>query len=105
MPTQQWINQFTLGFHRHAIARLREEPQLIEKALQTLDRWEAQGAQAGSQIYRDEWRKLLRSGVTAIEKQVCNETEHAITLRSVSPLGFVMSEQERFQIRQSVVVH
>ncbi len=105
MPTQQWINQFTLGFHRLALVRLREQPHLVEHALQTLDRWEAQGAQAGSQIYRDEWRQLLRSGVSAIEKQVCNESEHATTLRSVSPLGFVMSEQERIQIRQSVVMH
>jgi hypothetical protein len=105
MPSQQWINQFTLGFHRQALARLCEQPHLIERALQTLDRWEAQGAQAASQIYRDEWRRLLRSNVAAIEKHVCNDSEHATTLRSVSPLGFVMSEQERLQIRQSVVMH
>jgi hypothetical protein len=105
MPTQQWIDQFTLGFHRLALVRLREQPLLLQQALQTLDRWEAQGAQMASQIYRDEWRQLLRSGVTAIEERVCNESEHATTLRSVSPLGFVMSEKERIQIRQSVVMH
>ena len=105
MPSQQWINQFTLGFHREAVARLREQPLLLQQALQILDRWESQEAAKASQIYRDEWRHLLSSGVTAIENQVCNESEHATTLRSVSPLGFVLSEQERIQIRQSVVLH
>jgi hypothetical protein len=105
MPTQQWINQFTLGFHRQALTRMREKPQLLQQALKTLDRWESQGAQTGSQIYRDEWRQLIYAGVAAIERQVCNESEHATTLRSVSPLGFVLSPQERMQIRKSVEIH
>ncbi len=105
MPSHQWINQFTLGFHREAVARLREQPLLLQQALQTLDRWESQEAAKVSQTYRDEWRRLIHSGVSAIEKQVCNDSEHATTLRSVSPLGFVLSAEERIQIRQSVVLH
>lgn len=104
MPSQQWIHRFTLDFHRLAVQRLREQPQLLERALQTLDRWEQSGAQAASQIYRDEWRGLLRRGVPAIEASVCTEADHAATLRSMSPLGFVLSEQERLALRQKVVL-
>jgi hypothetical protein len=103
MPSQQWIEQFTLGFHRVALKRLRDQPELISLAENTLTRWEAQGAAKSSQAHRDTWRKLLRSGVAAIEAEVCNESERAALLRSVSPLGFVLSESERSQIRQSVV--
>lgn len=104
MPSQQWIHRFTLDFHRLALLRLREQPQLIERALQTLDRWELHGAQAASQTYRDEWRGLLRTGVAAIEASVCSEADHAATLRSMSPLGFVLTEQERLAVRQKVAV-
>jgi hypothetical protein len=90
MPSQQWIEQFTLGFHRVALKRLRDQPELISLAENTLTRWEAQGAAKSSQAHRDAWRQLLRSGVAAIEAEV-------------SPLGFVLSESERSQIRQSVV--
>lgn len=104
MPSQQWIHRFTLDFHRLALQRLREQPQLIERALQTLDRWEQSGAQAGSQIYRDEWRDLLRAGVAGIEAGVCKDADHAATLRSMSPLGFVLTEQERLAVRQKVAL-
>jgi hypothetical protein len=104
MPSQQWIHRFTLDFHRLAVQRLREQPALIDRALQTLDRWEQSGAQAASRVYRDEWRQLLHTGVAAVEARVCDDTDRAATLRSASPLGFVLTEQERQQVRQAVVL-
>ncbi len=102
MPSQQWIEQFTLDFRRVALQRMRVQPELISIAENTLTRWEAQGASKRSQAHRDAWRQLLRSGVAAIEAAVCNESERAALLRSVSPLGFILSESERSHIRQSV---
>jgi hypothetical protein len=103
MPSQQWIEQFTLDFHRVALERMRAQPELISKAESTLTRWEAQGASMRSQADRDAWRQLLRSGVAVIEAEVCNQSDRAALLRSVSPLGFVLSASERNQIHQSVV--
>jgi hypothetical protein len=103
MPSQQWIEEFTLDFHRVAVQRMRAQPERISMAEATLTRWEAQGASKCSQSYRDAWRQLLRSGVAAIDAEVCNESDRATLLRSVSPLGFVLSASERSQIRQSVV--
>jgi hypothetical protein len=103
MPTYQQIERFTLAFHRRAIERLRADPSLRAKALGVLDRWESSGVSPGGQPYRDQWRKLLAGGVEHLERAVCADTEEAATLRSMSPLGFVLDEHERLRIRHAAM--
>ena len=51
MPSQQQINAFTQAFHRTAIQRLAAEPALVERALQTLQRWQDQRGPTASDLY------------------------------------------------------
>ena len=95
MRNQQDIDRFTLAFHERAVARLREKAGLLSQARDTLDRWRAQRGATASDLYFDQWRALLDEGPDAIERSVCVDTEAAATLRSVSPLGFVLSPEER----------
>jgi hypothetical protein len=45
---------------------------------------------------------MLHEGVDAVEQAVCLSTDHAATLRSVSPLGRFISVAERNELlRQS----
>ena len=103
MPSQQQIEQFTLAFHRVAVARLRQQPDLTQQALRVLNRWESSGATSAGQSYRDMWRSLLTGDVDALERAVCRDAEHAATLRSMSPLGFVLPEAERLRIRREAM--
>lgn len=103
MPTQQQIERFTLAFHRLAIARIGEQPGLRGEALRVLDRWEAQGASMSSKVYRDRWRELLAADIATLEKAVCVDAEPAATLRSVSPLGFVLDDAERMRVRREAM--
>jgi hypothetical protein len=103
MPSQQQIERFTLAFHRVAVDRLRRDPALKREALRVLDRWEVNGASASGKRYRDEWRLLLQSDPDALEHAVCSPGEHAATLRGVSPLGFLIEEPERLEIRRQAM--
>jgi hypothetical protein len=103
MPTQQQIEKFTLAFHRAAVKRLREQPQLLAVGLKTLDRWESNDLDQRSQRYRKAWREMLIEGVDSVERKTCQESDEATALRSTSPLSSVLSEQERIQLRMSVV--
>jgi hypothetical protein len=103
MPTQRQIDRFTLAFHARAIERLRSSPELRDQALAVLDRWEAAGASESGQKYRDAWRMLLTGHLADLQHAVCADDETAATLRSMSPLGFVLGEAERLQLRQEAM--
>jgi meiotically up-regulated gene 157 (Mug157) protein len=103
MPTQRQIERFTLEFHQVEVDRLRGHPEHLTKAVQVLNRWESQGVSPFGQVYRDIWRRILGYGVDEIEKTVCVDTDKAATIRSMSPLGFLLSEDERMQIRRKAM--
>jgi hypothetical protein len=99
MPTPQQLDAFTLAFHRQAVARMHEQPKLV----QTLNRWAQQRGVTASDPYLQRWRELLAQGCDELEKQVCQDSAEAATLRNVSPLGFVLSASERHALRQSAM--
>lgn len=104
MPTQRQIERFTLAFHQEAVRRLALKPELLDEALDVLDRWEQRGLSSGSAVYRAEWRRLLGArDLAGLAQTVCVDDEHAATLRGMSPLGFVLPEEERQRLRQQVM--
>jgi hypothetical protein len=102
MSTQQDLDRFTLAFHRLAVRRLRHEPGLVERALQTLGRWVMQRGAQADDLYSREWRELLAGDLQTLEQVVCSEDAHAATLRGTSPLGFVLTAHERLAVRHAV---
>ncbi len=46
---------------------------------------------------------MLGGGVDEIEKSVCIDTDTAATMRSMSPLGFLLSDSERMQISRKAM--
>ena len=98
MNRQQQIDDFLLKVHRLAVARLRADPTRLADAAALLQHWRALNGETRSDVYRDEWEQLIAHGVDAIEREACAETEHAATLRSVSPLSVLISQHERGQL-------
>jgi hypothetical protein len=104
MPTQRQIEQFTLVFHQEALRRLAANPALLDEALNVLDRWEQNGLSSGSATYREEWRRMLDArDLAGLEQTVCGDDDHAATLRGMSPLGFVLPQDERLRLRKQVM--
>ena len=103
MPSQQQIHAFTRAFHQVAIKRLDEKPALVERALQTLARWQTQRGSSASDPYMLEWQALLSADLGQLQTRVCGDHDHAATLRNTSPLGFVLTSAERHALRGQVM--
>ncbi len=96
MDRHQQIDVFSLAAHRLAMTRLREQPTRVDEALGVLNRWRVQaGGPSHCDPYWDEWEHLLRAGIDILEPAICGVTDHAATLRSVSPLGRFITVAER----------
>jgi hypothetical protein len=93
------IDKFSLAAHRLAIRRLRERPQRLTEALGVLARWrEVAGGPSHSDRYWNEWERVLREGIPAVERLALDPSSHGQTLRSVSPLGRFLTAQERLAL-------
>ena len=99
MPSSQQLNAFTKAVHRVAIDRLATEPELVERALLTLERWHTQRGPSASDAYLREWQTLLQGDLSILQERVCADDDAAETLRNVSPLGFVLTPTERQTLR------
>lgn len=103
MPSQKQLDAFTKVFHRTAIPRLAMQPELVERALLTLQRWQEQRGASASDPYLQEWRVLLSGDLNVLQERVCADNDLAATLRNVSPLGFVLTPAERQVLRAQSV--
>jgi hypothetical protein len=98
MNRQQQIDAFLLAAHRVALSRLREAPGRIVDVRLQLSRWRAQNGRTRSDVYWDEWERLLAMDLAALEAAVCADSEHAAVLRSVSPISSLLTQRERSQL-------
>ena len=98
MNRQQQLDQFSLALHRRALDALRHEPALREHARQTLARWRQQSGATRSDVLWDEWEQLLANEFAVLESAALVESEHGQLMRSVSPLGGLVSQGERMAL-------
>ena len=95
MNRQRQIESFLLAAHRLALVRLRAQPSRVEEARGLLSRWRTQNGPTRSDRYWDEWEQLLTIGPDSLEAVICADGDHAVALRSVSPLGILLTQRER----------
>ena len=98
MNRQLQINHFVAQAHQLAVQRLREHPERMAQAKAQLARWRALSGSTRSDIYWDEWDGLLAGSVDELAMAVCAETDHAMLLRSVSPMSVLITQAERAQL-------
>ena len=63
-----------------------------------LHRWREQSGETRSDLYWDEWERLLAMPIDDFESAICADDEHATLLRSVSPIGVLITEPERREL-------
>ena len=98
MDRQRRIEIFLQAAHRLAVSRLRADPGRMSEVRALQQRWHRQEGSTRSDLYSDEREKLLSLPLDEFERVVCADDEHATVLRRVSPIGVLISEQERRQL-------
>ena len=98
MNRQQQIENFLAHAHRLAVDRLRAQPERIREVQAQLARWRGLSGATRSDVYLDEWERLLAQPVEKLAQAVCADTDHATVLRSVSPVSVLITQAERTQL-------
>lgn len=88
----------TLMLHEEAVRLIRKQPELIQLALDTLDRWR-QGGPSRSQSLWDEWTIILHRKAW---RKALSQTRRAKELRQASPMGTVLAPEVRQRILDDV---
>jgi hypothetical protein len=99
---QARIERFSLVAHRLVMKKLHEDPRQIDVLQATITRWGAQGALTRSEPYMQEWECLLKLPLDDFERLICADNDHATVLRSVSPIGSLLTQEERDRLRLEV---
>jgi hypothetical protein len=92
---QARIERFSLAAHRLVMKKLHEDPQRVGVLQATITRWRAQRGLTHSEPYMQEWERLLELPLDEFERLICADTDHATVLRSVSPFGSLLTQEER----------
>lgn len=86
----------SLALHQEAVRVLREHPEKAARALEVLTRWQAKGDVHTMPLW-DEWRRIIES---ALWDMAVEDSDRGQQLRQASPLGFVLSDDQRNAIFQ-----
>lgn len=84
----------SLALHQEAVQLLKKQPELIERALQTLDRWRSAGG-SPSQVLWDEWSVILHRRAW---RRALAHTRRSQELRQASPLPTVLPDATRQRV-------
>lgn len=88
----------SLLLHQEAVKLLRQRPELIERALATLEKWRSKGS-AHSTVLWDEWSVILRRRDW---RRVLARTRRSNELRQASPLTVLLPSEVREQVLDEV---
>ena len=91
---QQEHDLRSLAWHTHVVERMREDPELMQKALAIGTRWLALGPRR-SDVYTRAWVELLRQDIEAVAEVATASTERATAMRQSSPVACVLGHEER----------
>ena len=91
-----------LHLHRVAIQKLRRQPELRKPALKLVEKWLLDEAAQCSRKWLEEWRVMLSEWtLDRLEGAVLDE-EYGQTLRQCSPLGPILTPQERWKALREI---
>jgi len=90
----QRIEERSLRLHQAAVKRLREDPQALDRARETLRRWISRyGSEAPQDLL--EWEEILNRPIAQIAEVALQRTQYGDRIRKSSPLSTLASTEER----------
>ncbi len=97
MKDHRLIDERSLAFHRLISAKLRQQPDLVEKARGNIARW-LKICSAGVEPTLLEWQGVLAGSFDQIVAQLEATDERATRLRQSSPFTGILTQSERLKI-------
>lgn len=88
----------SLMLHEEAVRLLQKQPELVEKALATLERWRQSG-DSHSRFLWDEWSVILNRRAW---RRALSQTKRAKELRQASPLATLLPPEVRERVLAEV---
>ena len=95
-PTYQNSDYRSLELHKLIAAKLKENPRLVNTALENIERWKMKNN--FPQPYLDDWLNIINHGLEPLLDFLASETEEAARLRSSSPFTGILTQEERNDI-------
>jgi len=83
--------------HRVALEKLQRHPELLSAVLGLLDGWLGDDNLRSSRPWLEQWREMLTAWPFERMRATLLDPERGQTLRQCSPLGPVLTAQERWQ--------
>jgi len=96
MRSHQEIDARSLELHRLIAAKVRREPELLDRVRLTLQRWRDPGNPSRAEPYLAEWDQLMAQGLEPVLAAATEESERTAALRQCSPFAGILSSAERF---------
>jgi hypothetical protein len=94
MKSHELIDQRSLAFGQAIAARLEKNPELIDQARATLQRWLGTSS-PGVQKTLQEWMAAFDAGPTSVVSLLTGTDERAVRLRQSSPFAGLLPDEER----------
>jgi len=91
-----------LHLHRAALAKLREDPHLLEPCIALVETWLKAPEQRAAQPYLERWREMLTRWSLADVARVVLDEIAGQALRQCSPLGPALTPRERWALLEEV---
>ena len=88
----------SLMLHEEAVKLMRKDPQLIDRALATLERWRAEGS-SHSRFLWDEWSVILHRRDW---RRALSTSRRGRELRQASPVPTILPESVRIAVMEQV---
>jgi hypothetical protein len=92
--TPREVTDKTLGWHKLAVAKLQQFPDLLTKVKFNIDSFKA-GVDPRSLHYIQEWDAHFNKGPEHLFAIALEDSEHADDLRQCSPFGGILTDEER----------
>lgn len=88
----------SLALHQETVRLMKKDPDLIRRAIETLDRWRQEGDSRSRPLW-DEWADILHRRAW---RRALSHTQRSRELRQASPLATVLPEETRQEILRAV---
>lgn len=96
MDLHRLAEERSVAYHRVIAGRLRDQPEILEKARRRVQEWLASGASA--RFYARRWAEILAGDTASIAAFLVERSELADELRQSSPFAGALNPRERWQI-------
>ena len=96
MDPHRLAEERSVAYHRAIAERLRDQPEVLEKARRRVETWLE--ARSEAPFYARKWAEILAGDVSSIAAFLVERSEFADELRQSSPFAGTLRPQERWRI-------